>query len=76
MKPERIEELADGCFGDRSNEVSQGVIVKAIRTAVNEALEEAAKLCDEAADLHSNGEVWMDAAEYCASEIRERKTTV
>ena len=34
------------------------------------ALEEAAAVCDEASDLHANGNDWMDAAEYCASEIR------
>lgn len=45
----------------------------ALEAAINAALEEAAKKCDEASDLHANGEVWINAAEYCASEIRKMK---
>ena len=41
----------------------------------NKALEEAAKVCDEASDLHANGEDWMRAAEFCASDIRALKVS-
>ena len=40
----------------------------------NKALEEAAAICDEASDLHANGEDWMRCAEFCASDIRALKT--
>lgn len=41
--------------------------------AYNAGVEAAAKVCDEASDLHANGEEFMDACEFCASEIRELK---
>ena len=42
--------------------------------ARNDALEDAAKLCDEASDLHANGEDWLSACEFCASDVRELKS--
>ena len=44
-----------------------------LEAVIAAVLEDAAAKCDEASDLHDNGEVWINAAEYCASEIRDMK---
>lgn len=41
--------------------------------AWNAAIEEAAKACDDASDLHANGEDFMDGCSFCAAEVRELK---
>lgn len=45
----------------------------ALEAVIKAVLEDAAIKCDEASDLHDKGVLWMDAAEYCASEIRDMK---
>lgn len=72
MTEERFKQLAERCTLNHRIELS---IIESLKEAVNEALEEAAKLCDEASDLHANGEGFISGAEYCASEIRQKKTT-
>ena len=44
-----------------------------IQDAVNDAYEQAARVCDDLSDLHANGEVWISACEMCADDIRALK---
>lgn len=77
MTPERIEELADHCYVDQSIEVSQSLIEIAIRAAINEALEEAARLFEtangEASDLGRWGQEFD--AKVASADIRALKVS-
>ena len=82
VSEERIAQIAQQIGRDatlRDDELGCGDIKRAIRTAIQEAGEAAAKICDEAAlclDYNAADETYTsdedDSALGCAAEIRKR----